>query len=167
MKKKEKHRENVSRRSFLKRAWAWLGVIAGIEFTALSVNMFSASGKKKAANRSLFIETVGYVDNILPGTVTPVKDGQFFLVRTDDGGFMALSLICTHLGCSVRFNPEEKQFFCPCHSSAFDLMGNVLNPPAPRALDTYRVFIEQGQVRVDTSRKIRRKKFSPGDLIYA
>ena len=167
MKNKNQHKETVTRRSFLKKAWAWLGVIAGLEFTAMAMNMFSTGKSKYKENPAAFIETVGYVDDILPGTVTPVKDGQFYLVRMADGGFMALSLICTHLGCSVRYNSEEKQFICPCHSSAFDLEGNVLNPPAPRALDAYRVFIDQGQVKVDTSRKIRRKKFSPGDLVYA
>ncbi len=161
------HTETVNRRSFLKKAWAWLGVIAGIEFTAVALNMFSPGKRKRLENMSAYIETVGFVDDIMPGTVIPVKDGQFYLVRMADGGFMALSLICTHLGCSVRYNSEEKQFICPCHSSAFDLEGNVLNPPAPRPLDAYRVFIDQGQVKVDTSRKIRRKKFSPGDLVYA
>ncbi len=167
MKKEKQHTDNVTRRSFLKKAWAWLGVIAGLEFTAMALNMFSTGKRKYKENPAAFIETVGNVDDILPGTVTPVKDGQFYLVRMKDGGFMALSLMCTHLGCSVRYNSEEKQFICPCHSSAFDLEGNVLNPPAPRALDAYRIFIDQGQVKVDTSRKIRRKKFSPGDLVYA
>lgn len=150
----------------MKRAWTWLGVIAGIEFTALAANMLMP-GKKKDVASLAFTKTVGFVENIRPGSVTPFKNGQFYLVRMDDGGFMALSLTCTHLGCSITFDGSKQQFICPCHASVFDIKGNVLNPPAPRALDTFRVFVEQGQVKVDTSRKIKRNKFKVSDLVYA
>lgn len=166
MKKDKKQIENIDRRSFLKRAWIWLGVIAGIEFTALSVNMLLPGRKNK--NRMLaHAKSAGLLENIIPGSVTPYKDGLFYLVRMEDGGLLALSLTCTHLGCSVGFNAEKDLFICPCHSSVFDLTGDVLSPPAPRALDTYRVFVEQGEVKVDTSRKIRRRKFTKEDIFYA
>lgn len=170
MKKAEKESSatngNVNRRSFIKSAWAWLGVIAGIEFTALSINML-IPGKRATMSGLANVKKVGVVENILPGSVTPFKDGQFYLVRTSDGGFLALSLSCTHLGCSIGFDNEKHQFICPCHASVFDINGNVLNPPAPRALDTYRVFIEKGQLFVDTNQKIKRKKFMVSDLLYA
>jgi cytochrome b6-f complex iron-sulfur subunit len=158
-------KEHINRRSFLKRAWAWIGAIAVFEFVAISFNMFSP-GKKKLSN-SPFIKAAGLVDEINPGTVIPFKNGHFYLIRYADGGFLALSLICTHLGCSIAWDSEKDQFVCPCHASAFDNKGNVINPPAPRALDAYKVFIEDGAVKVDTSRKIRRKKFEKSDLVYA
>jgi len=43
----------------------------------------------------------------------------------------------------------------------------VMSPPAPRALDTYKVIIEDGVVKVDTRHKIRRKRFEKSDLVYA
>jgi Rieske Fe-S protein len=52
-----------------------------------------------------------------------------------DGGFLALHRECTHLGCTVPWVSEEKRFMCPCHSSVYDINGDVLSPPAPRALD--------------------------------
>lgn len=127
--------------------------------------MFSP-GKKKISNTS-FIKTAGLVGDISPGTVLPFKNGHFYLIRYNDGGFLALSLICTHLGCSIGWDSGRDQFICPCHASAFDNKGNVINPPASRALDAYRVFIEDGKVKVDTSRKIRRKRFENSDLVYA
>ncbi len=159
--------ENINRRSFLKRIWAWIGAVALLEFGAIAFNMVSPGKNKKNRAASSFIKTVGYAEEILPGSVIPYRNGQFYLVRYEDGGFMALSLICTHLGCSVGWNSGKNQFICPCHASAFDKFGNVLNPPATRALDTYRVFIEEGFVKVDTSRKIRRNGFQSSDLVYA
>jgi cytochrome b6-f complex iron-sulfur subunit len=162
----KEQKEHINRRSFLKRAWAWIGTIAALEFAAITFNMFSP-GKKRTVSNPAFIKTAGLVDEIVPGTVLPFKNGQFYLVRYADGGFLALSLICTHLGCSINWNSEKDQFMCPCHASAFDNKGNVISPPAPRALDTYKVIIQDGEVKVDTSRKIRRKKFEKSDLVYA
>lgn len=50
----------------------------------------------------------------------------------DEGGFYALSLICTHLGCTVTVT--EDALSCPCHGSRFDRQGKVLTGPADRAL---------------------------------
>lgn len=167
MSKIKKNTDSINRRSFLKRAWLWLGVIAGAEVLAVTFNLFVPGKRKKAALASSQIKTVGFIENITPGSVTPFKNGQFYLVRMKDGGLLALSLVCTHLGCSIGFDSSKDQFVCPCHSSVFDKKGNVLNPPAPRALDTFRVFVEQGQIKVDTSKKIKRNKFTPRDLFYA
>ena len=162
----KEQKENINRRSFLKRAWAWLGAIAFFEFIAIAFNMFSP-GKNRNTSSSPYIKTAGLVDQITPGTVLPFKNGQFYLVRYADGGFLALSLICTHLGCSIGWNSAKDQFICPCHASSFDNKGNVINPPAPRALDAYKIMIVNGEVKVDTSRKIRRKRFEKSDLVYA
>jgi Rieske Fe-S protein len=80
---------------------------------------------------------------------------------------MALSLRCSHLGCSVVWNKEENKFMCPCHSSQFDINGNVLSRPAPRALDYFPVVIRDGEIKVDTGRPIRRKVFDKSQAAYA
>jgi cytochrome b6-f complex iron-sulfur subunit len=163
----KKNNSRISRRSFLNRAWTWLGVIAGVELSVITLN-FLATGKKKEVQVSnSFLKVAGPIDSMVPGSVIPFRNGQFYLVRMEDGGFLALSLACTHLGCAVSYDNTRNEFICPCHSSAFDRVGNVLKPPATRALDTYRVIIESGMVKVDTSRKIKRKGFAQTDLVYA
>jgi len=52
---------------------------------------------------------------------------------------IALSLICTHLGCTVSVTPEG--MICPCHGSRFDRQGAVLTGPAQRSLA--RLEVEQ------------------------
>lgn len=54
----------------------------------------------------------------------------------------ALSLVCTHLGCSVNVTPRE--IICPCHGSVFGRSGEVLKGPADRPLERLNVE-EQGE----------------------
>ena len=68
-------------------------------------------------------------------------------VRTEDGRtFTAMSNICTHLGCRVRWAADRKQFFCPCHNGVFDQDGNVVSGPPPKPLNRYEVKVDNGQL---------------------
>jgi len=60
----------------------------------------------------------------------------------------------------------ENKFICPCHSSEFDIRGEVINPPAPRALDLYPVAIENNVLKVDTSKVTKRSEFSIDQVTY-
>ena len=156
-----------SRRTFVNRLWKALGVLAAVEFSGV-VGAFLFSGKRnrKAPVPQRLVEA-GPVDSFQPDSVTVFRGGRFYLVRLKDGGFLALSLRCTHLGCSVQWEAEKNRFVCPCHSSVFALSGEVKSPPAPRALDYYPVHIENGMVKVDVGRRMQRQKFSKKQVVYA
>jgi len=109
----------------------------------------------------------GPVERFEPGSVTAFAEGRFYLARDEDGGFLALHRKCTHLGCSVPWKEDEQRFACPCHASAFDIHGDVVNAPAPRPLDLFAVTISDGIVKVDTGRTIRRKAFEPAQIVRA
>ena len=106
----------------------------------------------------------GPVDGFEPNSVTAFQKGKFYLVRLEDGGFLALHRECTHLGCTVPWSAEERRFACPCHASAFDIRGDVIAPPAPRALDLFPVRIENRIVKVQIDRPITRQRFEPGQV---
>jgi len=110
--------------------------------------------------------TVGKVEDFPAGSVTPFEAGRFFLVRLQNGGFLAMYRRCTHLGCAVPYDHGTGQFVCPCHGSAFTVEGDVLNPPAPRPLDLFVMHIENGEVLVDTGQTIERKQLDPAHVIY-
>jgi len=107
------------------------------------------------------VQVAGPVERFEPGSVTAFREGEFYLARLRDGGFLALHRKCSHLGCTVPWIKDEQRFTCPCHASAFDIHGAVLDAPAPRALDLFAVRIENGIVKVDTSKLIRRSSFEP------
>lgn len=37
---------------------------------------------------------------------------------------------CPHLGCALRWNPQERSWDCPCHGSRFSETGELLDNPA-------------------------------------
>ena len=108
----------------------------------------------------------GPVDRFEPNSVTAFREGKFYLARLDGGAFLALHRKCTHLGCTVPWIPDEERFACPCHASAFDIRGDVLSAPAPRALDLFPVRVENGIVKVDTTRLIRRSSYQPDQATW-
>jgi cytochrome b6-f complex iron-sulfur subunit len=134
------------------------------EYVWLVIEFLRPRGQSTVDDGDAVIVKAGPVEQFEPDTVTAVPDGRFYLARLSDGGFLALSRECTHLGCTVPWSDEEQKFICPCHASAFDIRGDVLGGPAPRALDLYAVRIENETVKVDISRPVRRDSFAVSQL---
>ena len=154
----------TSRRSFLSRLWLGLGGLALAEYVWLGVE-FLRPRSGPAAEAGVLV--AGPVEQFDLDSVTAFPAGRFYLTRLADGGFLAVSRECTHLGCTVPWMADEGRFVCPCHSSAYDIRGDVLNPPAPRALDIHPVRIENGIVKVDTGRTLKRRNFEASQVARA
>jgi cytochrome b6-f complex iron-sulfur subunit len=150
------------RRSFLGLAWLGIGVAALGEAAWIVASFLKPRGKAPKGEGGLVV--AGPSDAFAPGSVTAFPAGKFYLVRLEDGGFLALNRQCTHLGCSVPWDEASGRFACPCHASVFDLRGDVLAPPAPRPLDLFAVRIENGIVKVDARAPIRRSAFDASQV---
>lgn len=156
----------TSRRSFFTKLWIFLGVIAFIEFIGVvTAYLLPRRKREKTASFEAIIEA-GSVEKFPNESVTTFIRGKFYLARLKDGGFLAVSRKCTHLGCTVPWSDKDKKFVCPCHASAFDIRGDVISPPASRALDVYHLFIENNIVKVDTGKRIKRSGFRTDQVVY-
>jgi cytochrome b6-f complex iron-sulfur subunit len=154
----------LSRRDFMKLGIGTLSALAILEVGGASLFFM----KPRNLDGEFGTEVIaGPVDSFPAGSVVEFPDGRFFLVRSHDGGFLALHQRCTHLGCSVTWGADKSHFFCPCHASSFDFHGDVENPPAPKALDTFQVTIVDGHVLVDTGHTQTRDTFAQDQLVYA
>jgi cytochrome b6-f complex iron-sulfur subunit len=154
----------IPRRSFLRRIWLSLGALVALEFLWIGFDILRPRKRRRPDTAAATIYTAGPIERFEPGSVSAFPDGPFYLARLADGGFLALSRTCTHLGCTVPWIKEDHQFACPCHSSVFDITGAVMSPPADRALDLYAVRIENGIVKVDLSGSIRRRGFDTAQV---
>ena len=159
-------KETLSRRSFLNKLWMLLGALTFAELIVFVIAFFKPRKPATVAAKQDAIIVAGTVDRFEPGSVSAFVRGKFYLARLDDGGFLALSRSCTHLSCTIPWVSGENKFICPCHSSEFDITGEVISPPAPRALDIYQVLIENNVVKVDTSKRKKRSGFVAGQITY-
>jgi Rieske Fe-S protein len=80
------------------------------------------------------------------GWITEKLELSAYALTDNARVFVAISNICTHLACRVRWIADRKQFFCPCHNAIFDKEGNVVAGPPPRPLDRYEIKVEDGQL---------------------
>ncbi|PLX85860.1 MAG: cytochrome B6 [Desulfuromonas sp.] len=85
----------------------------------------------------------------VPREQVPVGTAHFFsyqgrpavLLQPAVGEFVALSAVCTHLGCIVKWDAAKGEFLCPCHGGQFSTAGQVLGGPPPKALEPYPVAV--------------------------
>jgi cytochrome b6-f complex iron-sulfur subunit len=157
--------KSASRRDYLTTAWKALGLVAVVECAGVVAAFLWPRARGEGESRSAIIDA-GPVAEFTPSSVTAFAKGHFYLVRLVDGGFLALSARCSHLGCSVPWDEKTNTFRCPCHASVFDMNGDVNSPPAPRALDLFPVRIEAGVVKVDTRSRIQRQRFERSQVTY-
>jgi glycine/D-amino acid oxidase-like deaminating enzyme/nitrite reductase/ring-hydroxylating ferredoxin subunit len=80
---------------------------------------------------------VGSAAELEPGEggMVKVRGDTVGAYRDPDGALHAVSITCTHMGCTLHWNAAETTWDCPCHGSRFSHEGDVLNGPAVRPLE--------------------------------
>ena len=60
------------------------------------------------------------------------------LIHLPEGKWVALSAKCTHLGCTVQYEPDRQRIFCACHGGTYDPANghNIAGPP-PKPLKQF------------------------------
>lgn len=81
---------------------------------------------------------LGPASNYPIGSRSLIPDAPAVLIHNQNG-FAALSLVCTHLGCTVEQKGDG--FACPCHGSHYDENGKVLRGPAQQPLRVLHVEV--------------------------
>lgn len=92
----------------------------------------------------------------IPEKDVPEGEAKFFeyagssavLVRKRGGGLVALSAVCTHLGCIVQWEKDKQGFLCPCHAGQFSADGAVTAGPPPKPLAKIPFSVANGAITV-------------------
>ena len=152
--------KELSRRNFMQAAIWGIGGVIGIGFGVPAVAYvvgpslksqqtqawmrLGPASKVELGTPTLFTFTVqtqtGWIENL--------QEISVYILSTDGRTYIAMSNICTHLGCHIRWISDQNHFFCPCHNGVFDITGNVVAGPPPRPLTRYDVKEENGQLFV-------------------
>lgn len=154
------HKQNLSRRDFIKATTAFVGSLIGVGIGFPSIAYLLSPSLRMAEDGSLI--DLGPLEKYPIGVPT-----RFDLTRTNvngwertsvnyglyvlhkkDGEVRVFSDICTHLGCRVTWQADIQDYVSPCHDGHFDIIGNVVSGPPPRPLDEFVTRIENGNLFV-------------------
>lgn len=166
MSEERKHR--VSRRQFLTYTLTGVGGFMAAGMLSPMVRM-ALDPALEGADDSDFISIGLSEDDVteepqLINFDVEIEDGWYTSEQTQsayvfrqDGEILALSPICTHLGCTVGWEGNEdhpEQFYCPCHHGRFEPDGtNIEGTPPTRPLDIYEVEVRDGMVHLGNIRE--------------
>jgi len=86
------------------------------------------------------------------GTVSDPKTGDpAIIVHTSGSNYYAYDAVCTHAGCTVQYDPQQRLLVCPCHGGAFDPThgAQVVAGPPPSPLSPIEMKIDsQGNIYI-------------------
>ncbi len=150
----------VSRKKFMEIAiWSIAGVIAlGMTIPAIAY-LVGPAIKKAQEQVWIRLGSVLKVEIGVPtlfkvkvqqrtGWIVNEEEISVYILTEDGRNYIAMSNICTHLGCRVRWIAEQNSFFCPCHNAIFDQEGGVVSGPPPEPLERYEVKVEDNQLYI-------------------
>jgi menaquinol-cytochrome c reductase iron-sulfur subunit len=153
-------KSKLNRRDFLKGTIAVIGTTIGASLGLPAIPYIIGPALKKSSELEWI--KLGPVSKVQVGEPTLFKfkiktqtgwivdehEASAYVLTSDGRTFIALSNICTHLGCRIRWIAEKDQFFCPCHNGQFDKEGKVLGGPPPRPLDRFEIKVENDELYV-------------------
>jgi cytochrome b6-f complex iron-sulfur subunit len=126
------NKSSISRRDFLKLTLDSLLAFGGVLGLAGLIRFLSY--KTEPPQPTEF--DLGPASNYQANSIKNLPEVPAVLLH-QNGGFTALSLVCTHLGCTVEVKPDG--FACPCHGSRFNSDGAPVKGPATTPLKSLRV----------------------------
>ncbi len=94
---------------------------------------------------------IAYEESARDAWVTTTQSKGVWVVTQNGKDFTVFDPHCTHLGCGYHWDVAKQTFLCPCHGGVFDINGNVLGGPPPRALDKVAFTVENGSIQVVTN----------------
>jgi cytochrome b6-f complex iron-sulfur subunit len=122
-----------------------LATVAGVRFAVPNV-LEEPDPRVRVGKLQRYLE-------MQPGEVNEDFKNQGLWMIREEERIAALSIICTHLGCIPNWLPNDRKFKCPCHGSGYRADGVNFEGPTPRPLERFRVFVVEGIVIVDKSKK--------------
>jgi len=80
----------------------------------------------------------------------PISGDPGVIVRLADGTFVAYDSVCTHAGCTVRYDRRSGYLVCPCHGATFDPQhdAEVVAGPTDQPLTRIPIHIDPASGRI-------------------
>ncbi len=102
-------------------------------------NLCKMGGKAiKGIAKDFFNLPEKHLDDLEKGQAAVIKynSQKVGAYRDEKGKVYLVSPVCTHMGCQLEWNDDEKSWDCPCHGSRFTYKGELIDNPAQNDLKT-------------------------------
>ena len=146
----EEQGERSTRRAFLAAAGA-----AGVCYAAAlayPIYRYLASPEEMAMSATAVTEvTLKDAQKLPAGSVLMYKFGTrpAMLIHHTDGRWISMTAVCTHLGCTVQYEPQLDRIHCACHGGVYNpYTGTNVSGPPPKPLTLYKVKVNEADVTV-------------------
>ena len=133
----------MERRNFLKTLVGVFGTVSVASFAYPLIRYLAPSGSAADEKKVVLSKQEIPIDG---SKVILFRDQPAIVINRPGKGFIALSKVCTHLGCLVEYAKDRNMLICPCHAGTFDLEGNVLSGPPPKPLQKLPLRVEGEQI---------------------
>lgn len=146
-----KQLEKINRRLFLKKVIKSFFLVISFILPFLFLTILKPKSPKRRDFKFFEIPKDKYPKEGLKKVDIKIDEGKYFkifLVKTHDDSLIALSPVCTHLGCFVNFDRYNNEFICPCHGGRFSVKGRVITGPPREPLQRLPVKIENDRIYV-------------------
>ncbi|MGD0682783.1 MAG: Rieske (2Fe-2S) protein [Terracidiphilus sp.] len=144
-----------TRRAFLAIAGVAVAGVTGIPYIAAlayPIYRYLASPAEMAMEATAVTEvTLKDAQKLPAGSVLMFKFGHSpaMLIHHLDDKWVAMTAVCTHLGCTVQYEPQADRIHCACHGGVYNPYtgANVSGPP-PHPLKLFKVAVNETGVEV-------------------
>jgi cytochrome b6-f complex iron-sulfur subunit len=130
--------------------WLTRGFLSlwGLGAAGVGISFLKAPEEERRASEG--IVRCGPLSTLQVGNArfVPHGDHPLFVLRASENEVTALSAVCTHLRCVLRWDEKNHVLQCPCHAGSFDRTGAVLSGPPNRALPQYSAEVRADEIIV-------------------
>jgi cytochrome b6-f complex iron-sulfur subunit len=144
----------ITRRAFARTAFGGGGLCYAAAVGYPVFRYLKSPVQKAQAAAAVTEVTLKEAPKLPAGSALMFKFGvePCLLIHHADGSWVALSARCTHLGCTVQFEPARNRIFCACHGGTYNpATGQNLSGPPPKPLKRF-VVKEVGEAGVTVTR---------------
>jgi cytochrome b6-f complex iron-sulfur subunit len=137
-----------------RREFVWLGgaAVGAVYVGAIGYPVYqylSTPAQRSAEAAAVTQTTLDNAASLPPNTAMMFKFGAKpgMLIHHADGSWSAFNAVCTHLACTVKYEPEQNRIFCACHGGVYDpVTGTNTAGPPPKPLTKYNVEVKDASI---------------------
>jgi cytochrome b6-f complex iron-sulfur subunit len=143
--------QEIGRRTFFRLAMAGVGACYATAVGYPVYRYLASPVEKESAETAVTEISLPKADRLPVGSALMFEFGSSpaMLIHHKDNTWIALDAVCTHLGCTVKYEPDRNIIHCNCHGGEYSAeTGKNISGPPPRPLKKYSVTIKDGSVLV-------------------